>query len=482
MYNRIQKQYKKLNQSIQKAMQTGRFYAYTKFKQQQLLSRLKRSSLQLKQLGTGVALVTALGLTTAAEAQYPYILTEKTGIDNPVDSLLTGFYSSTFVDINGDGDLDIFASAYQFGSVTKFLENTGSPTNPVFVERTGSSNPFYLQSGLQGYDFVDIDGDGDLDCFAGNVNYLHYINSFYYENTGTATNPIFNLQSATNNPLDSVRVHLLQLNQGHQSTELEPHFSFADLDSDGDMDCFVTINAYHNNPMTEHLWYYENVGTATVPDFIRRSAADNPFNTVLSYYTSNIFFAMSEKITFADTDQDGDMDAVLHIVGVPSVDWWVFCENKGTAMLPDFDTVSVSPIDMASANGDVQFASLVDINNDSKLDVFRTSTAGYISDPIYAGSDQVQFFLNETPTNVSSLETQAARLHTFPNPTSGLLFFEKQVTGVLSVTSMTGQELMTTVLSNENQVNLSAIPSGMYTLNLKLEDDTIFSKVIFIKD
>jgi hypothetical protein len=51
------------------------------------------------------------------------------------------------------------------------------------------------------------------------------------------------------------------------------------------------------------------------------------------------------------------------------------------------------------------------------------------------------------------------------------LFFDKEVTGIVRLSNLTGQEIMTKVLSKENQLNLSSIPNGMYTLSIKLEND-----------
>lgn len=466
MYNRLQKQYEKLNQSIQKAMKTGRFYAYTQFKQEQLLSRLKRCSFQLKQIGAGVAVVAALGMATPAVGQYPYILTEKTGVDNPLDGEISGLFKPEFVDIDDDGDLDVFVSGYAVNTaIIRFLENTGDSIAPVFTERTGSSNPLDGEINKLGISFVDIDGDGDMDLFAGNQGYYSNMNSFYYENTGDSITPAFTLQPNANNPLDSVRIHLNALNPV-TATDLAPRFSFVDIDDDGDMDCFIAVHSY-NYGSAAKIWYYENIGTRIAPDFIRKADVDNPFNTVLSYQ----FFNIHTGIIFVDTDNDGDQDAVLNTGGVRS---WVFCANEGTSTSADFDTLAVTPLDGLSIPADYEAVTLVDINNDSKLDVFRLS--------ITTAANPIQFFLNETGTNISHLETKIPTLNTFPNPTSGLLFFDEQVTGLVRVTSITGQEMMNKALFNESQLDLSSIPNGMYTLSIKLKNATVVSKIIFIEN
>ena len=99
------------------------------------------------------------------------------------------FAAPTFADIDGDGDLDAFVGEL-FGN-TLFYRNTGSATNPVFAAPT--TNPFGLTA--VGYDpkptLVDIDGDGDLDAFVGNADG----DTLFYRNTGSASNPVFAAQS-----------------------------------------------------------------------------------------------------------------------------------------------------------------------------------------------------------------------------------------------------------------------------------------------
>ena len=66
--------------------------------------------------------------------------------------------TARFVSLAGDLDLvvgDAYGELY-------YIENTGTSTAPVFVQRTGSENPFN-GIGLS-YDpfFADIDNDGTL--------------------------------------------------------------------------------------------------------------------------------------------------------------------------------------------------------------------------------------------------------------------------------------------------------------------------------
>ncbi|MDJ0609183.1 MAG: cadherin domain-containing protein [Kiloniellales bacterium] len=162
--------------------------------------------------------------------------TQKTGGSNPLDGVDIGARSApTFVDIDGDGDLDAFIGEYD-GNIN-YYENTGDSGSPTFTQQTGGSNPF---DGVDvGRDskptFVDVDGDGDLDAFigeaSGNIN--------YYENTGDSSSPTFTQQTGASNPFDGVDI-------GSNSAPV-----FADLDGDGDVDAFIGEN-------TGNINYYEN--------------------------------------------------------------------------------------------------------------------------------------------------------------------------------------------------------------------------------
>ncbi len=86
----------------------------------------------------------------------------------------------TLVDIDGDHDLDAFVG--NSDGNTLFYKNTGTASNPLFFfsgpNVFGLSNVGYSASPT----FVDIDGDGDLDAFVGNA----YGNTLFYLNAATS--------------------------------------------------------------------------------------------------------------------------------------------------------------------------------------------------------------------------------------------------------------------------------------------------------
>ncbi|MEH2208367.1 MAG: cadherin-like domain-containing protein [Nostoc sp.] len=87
----------------------------------------------------------------------------------------------TFADIDGDGDLDAFVGSAS-GNTT-FYRNTGTTAAPSFTFE--ATNPFGLTDVgfVSSSSFADIDGDGDLDAFVGNSDG----NTLFFENNNAPT-------------------------------------------------------------------------------------------------------------------------------------------------------------------------------------------------------------------------------------------------------------------------------------------------------
>jgi len=218
--------------------------------------------------------------------------------DDYLQAIDIGKYSHpTFCDIDGDGDFDLFVGSTDKGIA--YFQNIGTLSHPNFILADTS---FAHVGGNYEYDpvFIDIDGDGDKDLFVGNFSGR----LVFYKNVGTATSPSYALTASPSS--DSI----------HVSQDLSP--AFVDIDNDGDFDLFIgkpngTIAFYRNQgnaliflPVLEAqsfqnitagqfakplfydidndgdfdlfigtseggIHYYENIGTQTNPQFIRRT-------------------------------------------------------------------------------------------------------------------------------------------------------------------------------------------------------------------
>ena len=138
------------------------------------------------------------------------------------------------VDIDADGDLDLFIAS--FGQFV-YVENTGTTSAPQFD--TLQLHPYDLTPLTYVYnywvlynkiEFADIDNDGDFDAFSAGVDYDDNDLIFYFENTGTTMAPDFMLNGI--NPF------------GLYADGYALQLSFVDIDNDGDQDAFIGAVSY----------------------------------------------------------------------------------------------------------------------------------------------------------------------------------------------------------------------------------------------
>ncbi len=270
---------------------------------------------------------------------------QRTGTANPFGGFGLGFIYShpDLVDLDGDGDLD--AVVGDFLGALHFFADTGTPSVPSFVERTGTANPLsgVFAGGRSAPDLVDLDGDGDLDVVVGvYLGTLHF-----FENLGTSTSPAFVERTGTANPFNGVDVGNLS------------HPELADLDGDGDLDAVV-------GGSSEQVHYFENTGSSTVPLFVERTGTANPF----------VAIGVGCPVpSLADLDRDGDLDALIGQCD-GGLRWF---RNTGSTSAPAFveRTGSANRFSGISLGG-FSTPALVDFDGDGDLDALVGEAGGHL--------------------------------------------------------------------------------------------------------
>ena len=284
-----------------------------------------------------------------------------------------GRYSTPAVaDLDNDGDLDIISG--EFSGKFYYLENTGTASVTSFT--TPVENAFGLQGigSLSTPSLGDLDGDGDMDLISGSNDGDFY----YFENIGTASAPQF--ATSVKNPFG------LTANQDKRSSG-----TLVDLDNDGDLD-------YFTSDTEGHFYYFENTGTATVPQFA--ASVKNPFGSSK--------FGRSAKPTFADFDKDGDLDI---IVGELRTNLNVY-ENTGTASAPQFSSAQLNILSFSSI-GKGRAPVFIDLNNDGELDLLTGDESGAFFVNLFDKKSGNTFFYHPATLNAFGL-TQDSRSSNVP--------------------------------------------------------------------
>jgi hypothetical protein len=292
---------------------------------------------------------------TATNPVYAPPVDNPFGINAANDERITPF----FVDIDNDGDMDLFYGDY--GGNFYYQQNIGTPLAPSFAAK--QLNPFGLTTigsyynGRSAPAFVDIDNDGDMDLISGNSDGSFY----YFQNTGIATAPAF--ASFQTDPFGLTYLY----------NNSAP--AFTDIDGDGDFDLM-------SGDGSGDFFYYQNTGTATLPAFAANQT--NAFNLSRAGISP---FSTQSKPTFADIDNDGDKDL---IAGDRDGDFSVYKRCAVT-------TSTISPVSVCNY---VSPSGIIKTTSGTFIDIIPNSAS---CDSIITINLTINSVLNQTVTAVNPL-------------------------------------------------------------------------------
>ena len=270
----------------------------------------------------------------------------QTKIDNP-SIFLQG---SNFVDIDNNGTIDLFACHDDGLSAPFSNDGLGNFSYALYLIDASSTVPSN-NSGNYASIWTDYDNDGDLDLYISKCRF------------------------GVSDPDDGRRLNLLFQNNGGGFTDvaasagLQPKgqswaADFADIDNDGDLDCFLI-----NHDIGCLL--YQNNGDGTFTDF----TASSGISSELASLSGGV------QCNFDDFDNDGFVDL---LVTSAFNEHGLFYNNGDLT----FDQV----IDPFANSSGIQSAVTGDLNADGFLDVYMGFANGY-NTPISTSPDKV--FINE---------------------------------------------------------------------------------------
>ncbi len=260
------------------------------------------------------------------------------------------------IDIDGDGDFDLFsvASSGKYGSLSSLSINEGSNEKPEYTDK--DPKDVGLPSDAGSLLFVDIDMDGDLDFFSN-------IGEVFYENQGTSKAAQFVKQESTS----------IKANCSHQGEQfIKEHALLVDLNNDGRLDRFC------RSTKDEAMTYFE----ASTEGYVATQLFNSPPT-----------LARLLGLQSFDIDMDGDIDILSH-----RANFSVLYTNIAEGLTPQFDTGKLYTTFPETLHSSA--VTFVDVDGDDDLDyLFKLDQSNTLGLATNIGSTIApQYSINNTPS------------------------------------------------------------------------------------
>lgn len=341
------------------------------------------------------------------------------------------------IDENADGLQDLLLGTYGYytGNTLRsrltLYRNIGSTSQPVYslvtqdYDSLSKENLFHIMPTIG-----DVDGDGDEDMLMGNsTGQIHWL-----ENTAGQGNPC-NFSAFKNNPFSFTTL----------SAEAAPQLF--DLDNDGKQDLLIGMK-------NGRIAYYRNVGSVGAPSF---SLITNTLGNVDVKGNVNIYGIDGYAVPYFY--KEGASTKLL----VGSISGQVFYYDVPANPLQNFTLLNSS---VNNYNEGAQSAPFyIDVNNDTKRDLFLGNAGGGLS---FFSSASPQVAIQEF--DMEQLDT---RVHVFPNPGQDFLNVKIQEASldklVLSIQDISGRQMFKQAYpGSEATLDIKNYSAGLYFLRITM--------------
>lgn len=258
---------------------------------------------------------------------------------------------SQWVDFDGDGDLDAFVSGENIVN-----ETADAVLSPILYENKGNNN--FLENSMNfpnltfgASDWADYDLDGDMDLFLAGVKNTVTYESFIkiYENNG---NGVFNTYDFNFFNQDKINVSFVK---------------WGDIDNDGDLDIY--LSGLFFDGFIPYAKIFRNNGNKT-------------FTDIQAYIPQSYL----SQVDFGDYDLDGDLDLGFNGIGAGTK---IF-KNSGNGIFIDSGIDFLIP---EISQGDIEWG---DYDQDGDLDLLLIGVDFYQKpDGSYVREDYSFIFRND---------------------------------------------------------------------------------------
>lgn len=352
------------------------------------------------------------------------------------------------IDVNGDGLLDLLIASdfTRTPTLTKrsrlyYFDNTGSATNPVF-SLEDSDFASLSTFGFNGASpaLGDLDNDGDLDMLIGDADgFLHY-----FRNDPSGGEASFTL----------INPNYMGINTLGQNAAPE----IADINGDGLLDLLV-------GERVGTIAYFENTGSTNAPQF-SQAATNAKFGKVdVSFFCCNGYAAPR----FIDNPAFGDKPYLFVGTSEKRINVYEISTN-----LSD----SFQFVDSILLLADRITPAIADYDNDEIYDLLVGTGEGGLKYMQRGGNYSVGL------PSISTLDMSTA-LKVYPNPAADDVHFElsNHMSGNLFIYNSSGQLMRIFKISesSRNTISTAGLPNGIYIAKWSDDQHYLTSKFIVNK-